>query len=166
MSDYLKLTAGRPTLTAAAATSAGVGDAGKMVKLDAVGKLDQTMMPTGIGPDAKTMTASESIAARDLVNVAATGQIRKADASNDRPAHGFVLSAISAAASGTVFFEGIITGLSGLTIGARYFLSDSVAGGLTATAVAAGAGKISQEVGVAISATELSFEPQTAYPLG
>ena len=58
------------------------------------------------------------------------------------------------------------TGLSSLTIGARYFLSDSVAGSVTATAVTAGAGKISQEVGVAVSATELSFEPQTAYVLG
>ena len=30
MTDFLKITGGRPTLTAAAATSAGVGDAGKL----------------------------------------------------------------------------------------------------------------------------------------
>lgn len=166
MTDYLKMTNGRPTLTAATATSAGAGDAGKMVKLDGAGRLDETMMPVGIGADAKSMTAAENIAARDLVNVNGSGEIRKADASNDRPANGFTLAAISSTASGTVYFEGTISGLSGLTPGARYFLSDSVAGSITATAVAAGAGKISQEVGVALSATELSFEPQTAFLLG
>lgn len=166
MTDYLKMTNGRPTLTAAAAASTGAPDAGKMVKLDASGKVDQSMMPTGIGPDAKTMTASEAIAARDLVNVSNTGEIRKADASNDRPANGFVLGAIANGATGTVYFEGVITGLSALTPGGRYFLSDAVPGGITATAVTAGAGKISQEIGVAISATEVSFEPQVAFLLG
>lgn len=166
MTDYVKMSSGRMVLTAANAASSGAGDAGKIVKLDGSGKLDITLMPTGLGADAKTMTASENIAARDMVNVAATGQIRKADASNDRPAHGFVLAAIANAASGTVYFEGVVTGLSALTIGSRYFLSDSVAGGVTLTAATAGAGKISQEVGVAISATEISFEPQTAVLLG
>lgn len=166
MSDYLTLKNGRPALTPALAVSAGAADADKIVKTDASGRLDLTFMPPGIGPDATSMVAAEAIAARDLVNVSATGQVRKADASNDRPANGFVLAAIANAASGTVFFEGIITGFSGLTPGARYFLSDSVAGGITATAVAAGAGKICQEVGVAISATTLSFEPQTAILLG
>lgn len=166
MTDFLKLSGGRPTNTTAAASSAGVADAGRIPKLDGSGRLDQTLMPLGIGADAKTMTASEAIAARDLVNVSGTGQIRKADASNDRPANGFVTAAISNGATGTVFFEGVIPGFSGLTPGSRYFLSDSVAGGVTATAVAAGAGKISQEIGVAISATEISFEPQTAFLLG
>ena len=166
MTDYLKLTSGRAVLTVASATSAGAGDAGKIPKLDGTGRIDVSMMPVGIAADAKTMVASEAIAARDMINVAATGQIRKADASNDRPAHGFVLAAIAATASGTVFFESIVTGLSALTIGSRYFLSDSVAGGVTLTAVTAGAGKISQEVGVAISATELSFEPQSSVLLG
>lgn len=166
MSDFLTLTSGRPTLRAAAASSAGVADAGKMVKLDASGKLDQTMMPLGVAADARTFTASEAIAARDMVNIAANGQIRKADASNDRPAHGFVTAAIASAATGTVFFEGVISGFSSLTVGARYFLSDTAAGGISATPATVGAGKISQEIGVAVSATEISFEPQTSVLLG
>lgn len=166
MTDFMTIEEGRQRLKTALATSAGAGDAGKLVKTDASGRIDMSMMPIGIGPDAKTMVASEAIAARDLVNVASSGQIRKADASNDRPANGFVLSAIASTASGLVYFEGIITGLSGLTVGSRYFLSDSISGSITATAVTAGAGKISQEVGVAISATELSFEPQSAVLLG
>lgn len=166
MTDFLAMANGRPVLRAAAAASAGPADAGRIPKLDGSGRLDLTLMPIGLGPDAKTMVASEAIAARDLVNVTATGQIRKADASNDRPANGFVIASVANGASGTVFFEGIITGFSGLTPGARYFLSDAVAGTITATAVTLGAGKISQEIGVAISATEMSFEPQTAYLLG
>ena len=166
MSDFLTLASGRPALRAAAATSAGVADAGRVVKLDSSGRLDQTMMPLGVAADARTFTASEAIAARDLVNITSTGQIRKADASNDRPAHGFVTAAIANAATGTVFFEGVISGFSGLTVGARYFLSDTAAGTVSLTAPTIGAGKISQEVGVAVSATEISFEPQTAVLLG
>lgn len=45
MTDYLKMTNGRPTLTAAAATSAGAEDAGKMVKLDGAGSLVRGSMP-------------------------------------------------------------------------------------------------------------------------
>jgi hypothetical protein len=166
MTDYLKLVGGRPTNTVAVVSSAGVADAGKIAKLDSSGRLDASTMPVGIAADTKSFTASENIAARDLINVAGTGQIRKADASNDRPAVGFALAAIASAAAGNVYFEGVIPGFSGLTVGAPYFLSDSAAGGVTATAVTAGAGKISQQIGVAISATEISFEPQTSYPLG
>lgn len=163
--DYLKLVAGRPSAAYANASSAGAGDAGKLVKLDAAGRIDTSMMPVGIGAETKSLVASEAIAARDLINIAASGQVRKADASNDRPAHGFALAAITATASGLIYVEGTITGLSGLTPGARYFLSDSVAGGITLTPPSSGAGKISQEVGTAVSATELTFEPQTAFPL-
>jgi hypothetical protein len=165
MTDYVALVNGRPTLRAANSTSAGVADAGKIPKLDSAGKLDATLMPTGLGSDSKVMTAIEAIAARDFVNVTTTG-IRKADASNDRPAHGFVLAAIANAATGTVFFEGTVTGLTGLTIGSRYFLSDSVPGTAVLTSPTPAAGKISQEVGVAISVTEISFEPQQAIVLG
>jgi hypothetical protein len=122
-------------------------------------------MPTGLGSDSKVMTAVEALAARDFVNVTTTG-IRKADASNDRPAHGFILAAIANAATGTVYFEGTVSGLTGLTVGARYFLSDTVAGTAVLTSPTPAAGKISQEVGVAITATEISFEPQQAIVLG
>lgn len=166
MTDFIRMTNGRLTSTAAASSSAGVADAGRLPKLDSTGRLDQSMMPPGIGPDSKSMTASEAVAARDLVNVGPTGNVRKADASNDRPAHGFAQLAIANGANGTVSFEGIVTGLSGLTVGATYYLSDTIAGGLSATPPTAGVGKINQEVGVAISATELSFEPQRAVLLG
>lgn len=166
MTDYVKLENGRPVLKAALAASSGAGDAGKIPKLDSTGRIDQTMMPVGIGADAKVFTAAEDISARALVHVNSSGQIVNADASNDRQAVGFVTDAIANAGTGTVYFDGTISGLSGLTAGARYFLSDSTPGGIITTAPTTGAGKCSQEIGTATSTTELSFEPQTAYLLG
>ena len=143
-------------------TSAGAGDAGKLPALDSAGKLDTSVMPIGIGADTKAIVASENLAAGDLVNVwndTGTVKVRKADATSpSKRAHGFVLSSVSSAATATVYFEGTITGLSSLTLGATYFLG-TTAGAATATATTT-AGHIVQQVGVAISATELSFEPQ------
>lgn len=142
--------------------SAGAGDAGKIPALDSTGKLDTSVMPVGIGADTKSIVASENLAAGDLVNVwddTGTIKVRKADATSpSKRAHGFVLSSVSSAANATVYFEGTITGLSSLTLGGTYFLG-TTAGAVTTTAPTT-VGHIVQQVGVAISATELSFEPQ------
>lgn len=145
-------------------SSAGAGDAAKLVALDSAGKIDSTMMPTGVGADTKTFTASENLAAGDLVNIwndSGTPKARKADASGGhaKRAHGFVLSGYSSAATATVYFEGTITGLTGLTGGSQCYLSGAAAGTPTHTAPSTSA-YIVQDVGVAVSSTELSFEPQ------
>jgi len=161
MAKYIELNAGALAEKAAIASSVGAGDAGKIPALDAGGKLSNTMMPTGVGADSKTIVASEALAAGDLVNVfddTSTPKVRKADASNGREANGYVLSAISASANGEVFFDGTIIGLSTLTIGAKYYLSGVTAGTITTTPPST-AGQIVQKVGKALSATELSFEP-------
>lgn len=152
---------------AATQTSGGAGDAGEIVALNSAGQIDETMLPTGVGPDVKAIIASENLAAGDVVNVwldSGTLKARKADASQANSgyrAHGFVLSSVTANGSNTanVYFEGLITGLNSLTLGATYFLSGSAAGGITATAPTT-AGHCVQEVGVAVSATELAFEAQ------
>ena len=46
---YLTVLNGIKTLVAALQTSAGAGDAGKLVALDSTGKISDTMMPVGIG---------------------------------------------------------------------------------------------------------------------
>ena len=80
-------------------TSAGAGDAGKIPALDATGKLDNSLMPVGIGADSKILPASENLAAGDLVNVwndSGTAKARKADATiAGKEANGFVLSAVT-----------------------------------------------------------------------
>lgn len=167
MGDYLKLSGGVPADALANATSAGAGDAGKIVKLDAGGKLDPTLMPAGIGAETRTIQASENLAAGDLVNIHdVTGpRIRKADATvSGKEAHGFVLQAITSGASGTVYpEENVLSGLSGLTPGARQFLS-TTAGSRQAAAPSV-AGQVCQVIGVALSATEIMFRPETPITL-
>lgn len=161
MAKFLKIGSTGITEEATVGTSAGAGDSGKLPNLDSNGKLDITFMPTGVGGDTQTLTAGEALSAGNLVYVNGSGAVLKADASSEaKEAVGFVLSAISNAASGTVYFgSGIITGLTGLTAGARYFLSGTTPGAVTTTAPT-GTGKIVQQVGRAISTTVLYFEPQ------
>ena len=157
---YLEVNSGNVQEKAAIDSSAGAGDAGKIPALDSSGRLSNSMMPSGVGADSKIIEASETLAAGDLVNIHdSTGEkVRKADASNGRAADGFVLAAVTSGQTGEVFFDGTITGLSGLTPGTKMFLSPTTAGAATATAPTAG-GETSQKIGKALSATEISFEP-------
>lgn len=140
-------------------SSSGAANAGDIVALDASGKLPINMMPSGIGPATKTMVASEAITAPALVNVwndAGTAKVRKADAASNKPANGFILESVASAASAAVYFEGEITGLSGLTPG-KVWLSSSTPGSVQ-SAIPTTAGHIAQSVGIATSATTVDFE--------
>ena len=140
-------------------TSAGAGSSGQVVALDGSGRIDSTMMPVGIGADTATIVASENLAAGDLVNVwndSGTAKVRKADATTaGKEAHGFVLSAVSSAASATVYFEGTNTAVTGRTPGKQYL---SVTAGSTSTTAPSGAGNVVQIVGFATSATAINFQ--------
>lgn len=147
-------------------TSAGAGDAGKLPKLDASGKLDNTMMPTGVGADSQSITASEALTAGpvNVWNDTGTLKVRKADATTaGKEANGFVTGSVSNGASATVYFDGTMTGLTGLTIGADYFLS-TTAGGYVTTAPSS-SGNIVQRVGKALSTTTMSFQPSNPITL-
>jgi hypothetical protein len=158
---YLTLVNGVKTLVSALVVSSGAGDEGKIVALDASGKLDNSVMPVGIGADTKSLTASEALSAGNIVNVwnSSGEKARKADASTTgKEGVGFILSSVSSSAAATVYFEGTITGLSSLVPGTRYYLDAATPGLITATAPS-GSGQIVQYIGTAISTTELSFEP-------
>ena len=160
---YLARIAGRIKQVAVTIVSAGAADDGKVVGLDATGRVDASVMPVGIAPDTKSVVSSENLAAGDVVNTfnnAGTLNVRKADATAEgKEVHGFVLAAVTSPAAALVYFEGRITGLSGLTPGASYYLSASTPGAVTLTPVSA-AGNVDQYVGSAVSATELNFEPE------
>lgn len=165
MAKPLQLVAGRPTEVEANTTSAGAGDAGKLVALDSAGRIDSSMMPVGIGADTRSIVADENLAAGDFVNVfddAGTAKCRKADASvagAARRAIGFVLAGVTAPAAATVYFEGQNTALAGLTAGLTYVLSHSTPGGVVALASASTtAGHCLQVLGDAVSATAMSTE--------
>jgi hypothetical protein len=160
---YLRLVAGRIKELAAVVVSAGAGNDGDLVALDATGKIDASVLPSGVGQNTVTAVASEALAAGDLVNLwnnAGTINARKADASVEgKEAHGFVKAGFSASASATVYTSGqTLTGLSGLTPGARQYLA-TTPGARTETAPSA-TNNVVQMVGVAASATTILFEPE------
>jgi len=162
---FLKIgSTGLPSEEGALTTSAGAGDADKIVQTNSSGVLDITLMPAGIGANTRTVTAGETLAAGDLIYIAAAGTAFKADANAEgKEAIGFVLAGISSAATGTAYFGSqTISGLSGLTVGSRYFLSNATPGGIALySALTFATADIVQEVGRALSTTELYFEPQT-----
>ncbi len=155
-------TTGRPRQVAAVESSAGAGDEGKIVALNASGKIDSTMMPADYDPEGltQTMTASENIAAGDLVNIwddAGTLKVRKADsATATKEADGFCDSAITSGASGSVHLgSGQMTKTAhGIGLSLEVFLS--VTGGITATPPTSG---ILQHVGQVIDANTIKFTP-------
>jgi hypothetical protein len=144
-------------------SSAGAADAGKIPALGADGKFDPTLYNAGAGPASRSMPASEAIAAGKLVNFylnAGALNMRLADNSNGRPAHGYVLAAVASAATGAAYdLDGVNSQLTGLTIGSTYYLG--TAGGVITPALdstTATAGSIDQKIGVALSATELDTD--------
>ena len=155
---YIKNNAGVLTEIAALQTSAGAGDAGKIVALDTAGRLDNSFMPVGIGADTASIVASEALSAGDYVNVyddTGTAKVRKADATTaGKEAHGFVLSAVSSAASATVYFEGTNTAITGQTAGVVYLATTAGAG---STIPPSAAGNVVQRIGFAVSATAMNF---------
>jgi hypothetical protein len=155
----IQLVNGKLTQVEATVVSAGAGDAGEVVALDSSGKLDVSVLPTGVGPNVKVILASENIGAGKYVNIydnAGTPNVRLADNSNSREAHGFLKDAVTSGNNATVYFEGTNDDLSGLTAGARQFLG--TAGSVTATPPSFPAAQISQLVGTAISATEIDTD--------
>lgn len=158
---FLARVSGKTKQIKATATSAGAGDAGKIPALGSDGRLDESMMPPGIGANTQIIPTSESLSAGNFVNIwtdSGAVKVRLADNSNGRPADGYVLDAVASSASATVYpLDGTNSELSGLTPGAEYWLG--TAGGVTATPLDetddGNAGKVSQYLGKAKSATEL-----------
>lgn len=150
-----------------AAVSTGVSDANKLPLLDSTGRIDNTMMPVGTAADTASLVTSENLSAGNLVNVynnAGVPTARKADATViGKEAVGFVLAGSASPAAATVYFEGRITGLSGMTPGARQYL-DTTAGGIDETPPSV-VGNVVQCVGTAVSTTELNFEPKDTIEL-
>lgn len=147
-----------PTLLNAANTG-GTGKENRMAQLDNSGRLDTSMMPVGVVPDTAVLPTSEAIASGAYVNVfnsSGVVKVRNADAATGRPAHGFVPVGVASGANATVYFEGTNTALTGRTLGATQWLGAAGAGAETPPTAS---GAIVQQVGVAISATAVSFEP-------
>lgn len=140
-------------------TSAGAANAGDIVALDDTGRIDNSMMPVGIGADTAVIDASEGLAAGDWINVwddGGTPKVRKADATTaGKEVHGFVLASIPSGNPATVYFEGTNTQVTGQTPGPVWLQTTAGTGGLTAPSAS---GNLVQQVGVALGATSVNFE--------
>lgn len=158
---FLARVNGRIKQVFAIVTSAGAADAGKVVALDAGGKLDASLLPSGIGANQVVVPTSENLSAGQYVELYdATGTLtgRKADNSNGRVAHGYVEAAVTAPANATVKrLNTVNSHMTGLTPGADYWLG--TAGGVIATPLDPtdedNIGKVCQYLGRSKTATEL-----------
>lgn len=140
--------------------SAGNASADNLIATNSAGQIDTTFLPAGLEISTESIVVAEALAAGDLINihvVTGTRTARKADASNGRMAHGYVLTSVANAGTATVYKTGKLTGKTGLTPGSLQFLSGSSAGGITA-APAMTSGFILQEIGYAVDATSILFE--------
>jgi hypothetical protein len=157
---YQSLLSGRETMVEATVISTGAGEAGDIVALDGTGKLDVSVLPTGVGPAVQVILASENLSAGNFVNVydnAGTANVRLADSTNDRRASGYVLAAVTSGNNATVYFEGQNNQLSSLVAGQRIYLD--AAGAVTSTVPSiAGGDVIHQFLGKALNATTMDVE--------
>lgn len=156
--------------TTSVVTSSGASNDGDLVALDSTGKIDLSVLPTGVGPDVKVLVASENLLLGSYVNIwndTGTIKCRLADNSNARQAHGFVKAAVSSAANATIYFEGANDGLTGLTGAARQYLGTGGAATSTALDPTSGsnANKLHQFLGVAISTTSINTDIEDAIVL-
>lgn len=162
---FLRNILGAVTEVFGVVVSAGAANDGDIPALDATGRLDNSVMPVGIGKDTKVMTTSEALAAGDLVNIwnSSGAKVRKADATTaGKEAWGFVLASATSGGTVEVFFEGANTQASGLTPGPLFLQTSAGAAGAT---VPSTAGNVVQSVGIAVSATEFNFERGMAITL-
>lgn len=107
-----------------------------------------------------SFTAEVNIAARDVVYISSADNVSPGDADADASsaAIGFATAAALAAASVNIRKMGRLSGFTGLTAGARYFVS-TTAGAITAT-VPTGAGHNIVQVGYAKNTTTLEIAIQ------
>lgn len=166
----LDTTTGRLRQVSATDQSTGAAQAGDVVALDATGKLDPSLLPSGVGGGGQVVAinTTEALTAGDWVNIFnSSGQkaCRKALAQDaTKPAHGYVLESYGSGVLANVYIGGVnskiaLTGFAVADIGARAFLSPTTSGGTTKT-MPQTAGQLVQAVGsvIDVDANNVSVE--------
>ena len=168
----LDTTTNEPKQVTPNTTSAGSGDAGKLVALNASGQIDATMLPEYL---AETCTAGEAISAGAFVhvyNVAGTGEAQNAlAADNTKPCVGWAPNAIGSASSGQINFGGVnavapLGSFAASNIGQEVFLDPVNKGLCVINTTAFTTGQLVQSLGVIIavnvgaSTMSVAFNPR------
>lgn len=104
-------------------------------------------------------TAAQAVAVGEVVYISASNTVDLADTSAESTSRIVGMVGQAAAALGTtkVCSDGVVSGLSGLTPGARYFQDPATAGALTTTPPT-GSGESIVQIGYAKSATEMHLQ--------
>ena len=97
-----------------------------------------------------------SLSAGMLVDIFDADLARPADAASGYAADGFVTKSYAQGATATVQMDGVCGGFSGLVIGEPVYLGAN--GAITQTPPISGSGYLAQQVGVALSETQVRFE--------
>lgn len=148
------------TIVNSKTTSAGAGDSGKLPALDAAGKLDTSFMPTGVAADVAIITTSEALAAGDFVNIWSST--------------GAKVRKADATVSGKEAHGFVLSAFGSATAATVYFEGSnsgvsgqtpgvvflSTTAGIAATAAPSGSGNVVQRIGFATSATNINFQSQ------
>jgi hypothetical protein len=124
------------------------------------GTIDPTLLPVS---GASSAIAGENIPAGGYVYIKLSGSpavpslFKAVWSSGGNQAIGFVLTSWTTGQTATYYDSGANSGLTGLTVGSRYYGDSTTAGGVTTT-VPTGAGTISQFLGTASSTTSLESD--------
>ena len=139
----INTTTGRLDRKTASDISTGSPDAGKVVSLNTSGKLDATLFDSAtLGGGCDAILTTEALSAGDWVNIYLSGGVRKCRkalaADGTKPAHGYVLAAVTSGGTATVYRGGTntkiaLTGFTTSDIGTPLFLSAATSGGCTKT---------------------------------
>lgn len=121
--------------------------------------VDQTTISYAPNVQNSYIADTGGVTARDVVYISSADSVSPAVASAAASSQGIGLAVSTVAATNPVQVQenGVMTGFSGLTAGARYYLSGSTPGAITST-VPTGSGHTILQVGYAKSATALHIQ--------
>jgi hypothetical protein len=164
--DGLKIPSQGVTATELAAGIAGAGLTGANGSALAVGAGDAiSVTADAVAVDfTQSLQADEGVAANDVCYIKANGHVALAKANIDLSAAELVIATatvLSGASGAFVARRGaVVAGFSGLTPGAKYYVSRATAGALVASLSAFVAGEHVYSIGRAKNATEIVYAPQ------
>lgn len=146
------------TIVNSKTSSAGAGDSGKVVALDGAGKIDSTMMPVGVGADTAVIVTSEALAAGDFVNIwSSTGAKARKADATTSGKHAHGFVLAAVLSGGNATVYFEGTNTAVTSATPGDVFLSTTAGGFTSTAPSA-SGNVVQNIGFAISTTAINFQ--------
>ena len=139
-------------------TSAGAGDTGKLPALDATGRLDTSFMPVGIAADTQSITSSEALAAGDFVNVWNSTGAKVRKADATTAGKHAMGFVLSSVSSGAQAVVYFEGTNTAVTGQTPGDVYLSTTAGLAVGTAPTGSGNVAQNIGVATSTTTINFQ--------